>query len=91
MERVRLKRGVEMINEKKVNIVQVTVVLKRWENVMGWSVSEVSSINEEEGEHTEAKDVTRNVDRLSMTLRNINVHANPIWEGVRKTNRPFRY
>ena len=35
MERVRLKRRVEMINEKKVNIVQVTVVLKRWENVMG--------------------------------------------------------
>ena len=35
MERVRPKRRVEMINEKKVNIVQVTVVLKRWENVMG--------------------------------------------------------
>ena len=35
MERVRPKMRVEMINEKKVNIVQVTVVLKRWENVMG--------------------------------------------------------
>ena len=34
IERVRPKRRVEMIGEKKVNIVQVTVVLKRWENVM---------------------------------------------------------
>ena len=35
IERVRPKRRVEMINEKKVNIVQVTVALKRRENVMG--------------------------------------------------------
>ena len=35
IEWVRPKRRVEMIGEKKVNIVQVTVVLKRWENVMG--------------------------------------------------------
>ena len=32
---VRPKRRVVMINEKKVNVLQVTVVLKRWENVMG--------------------------------------------------------
>ena len=35
IERVRPKRRVVMINEKKVNILQVTVVLKRWQNVMG--------------------------------------------------------
>ena len=42
-------------------------------------MSEVSLINEkEEGERTEAKDITRNANRSSMTLRNMNVHANPI-------------
>ena len=31
-----------------------------------------------ENERTEARDVTRNANRSSMTLRNMNVHANPI-------------
>lgn len=35
MERVRPKREVESMNEKRVKTVQVIVVLKRWENVMG--------------------------------------------------------
>ena len=68
-----------MIDEKKVNIVHVTVVLKRSWAILGQSVSEVTSINEKgEGERTEARDVTQNANRSSMTPRNTNVHANPI-------------
>ena len=35
MERVSPKRRVEVIDEKKVNIAHVMVVLKRWEKVRG--------------------------------------------------------
>ena len=34
--------------------------------------------NLKENERTETRDVTRNANRSSMTLRNMNVHANPI-------------